>query len=240
MLSVNCLIRVSDTDGSPTDNSNAVFSITTPTSGECINETFTSAAGTVTDNSGASNYHGSMSCQKLIQPSGGGVITLTFTEFNTEANWDIVRVYDGTTTSAALLGTFSGSSLPRTLTSTGNSMLITFTSDVGLELSGWSANYSTDLPKGIQEISNLGIMPKSELIAYPNPTSGILTIKSSFTEEETYTIYLINTTGQVILNQRINVIGGKFDIDLSDVSPGSCLLKIMTNRTGQFIRVIKQ
>ena len=59
------------------------------------------------------------------------------------------------------------------------------------------------------------------------------------TEEETYTIDLINPSGQVILNQRMDVIDGRFDIDMSDVSPGPYLLKIMTNKTVEIIRVIK-
>ena len=68
-LQQTCLVRVSDTDGSPVDISNAVFSIISSSGGGCINETFTAATGTVTDNSGASNYLNNMSCEKLIQPS---------------------------------------------------------------------------------------------------------------------------------------------------------------------------
>jgi hypothetical protein len=122
-------------------------------------------------------------------------------------------------------------------------MLITFTTDIGAVETGWSATYTSNMlseAKGTEPTYIRAILPEAELVAYPNPTSGILTIESSFTEEETYTIYLINTFGQVILNQRINVIGGKFEIDMSSVSSGSYLLRIMTNRTVQFIKVIKQ
>ena len=108
----------------------------------CINETFTAATGTVTDNSGSSNYGNNMTCSKLIQPTGGGTIALTFTSFATEAGYDIVRVYDGATTSSPLMGTYSGSSLPPVLTSTGGSMLITFTTDGSVTAAGWSATYA--------------------------------------------------------------------------------------------------
>ena len=110
--------------------------------GACINETFTAATGTVTDNSGSSNYGNNMTCSKLIQPTGGGTIALTFTSFATEAGYDIVRVYDGATTSSPLMGTYSGSSLPPVLTSTGGSMLITFTTDGSVTAAGWSATYA--------------------------------------------------------------------------------------------------
>ncbi len=229
---------------------------TTAASGGCINETFTAAAGTVTDNSGSSSYLNNMSCEKLIQPSGGGTITLTFTSFITEANYDYVRVYDGSTISAPLLGTFSGSSLPPVLTSSGGSMLIRFTTDYAGVTSGWSATYTsgTDGAKGTEDntkqedppITDLVANPTlnseiltTDLVAYPNPTSGILTIESSFSEEENYTIDIINLSGQVVLNQKISVIGGKFDIDMSDLNNGFYLIKIITGKTVQFIRVIK-
>ena len=80
--------------------------------------------------------------QKLIQPTGGGTITLTFTSFATEAGYDFVRVYNGATTSSPLMGTYSGTSLPPVLTSTGGSMLITFTTDGSVTAAGWSANHT--------------------------------------------------------------------------------------------------
>ena len=207
----------------------------------CLNQTFTAASGTITDNSGELVYLNNMTCEKLIQPSGGGTITLTFTSFSTESGYDLVRVYGGSTTSAPLLGTFSGSSLPPVLTSSAGSMLIRFTTDYSVVAAGWIATYTASLTggKGAEEISEKEILQDTKLVAYPNPTSGILTVESSFAEEETYTIELINTSGQVILNQKINIIGGKFDIDISDVSSGLYLLQIRTGRTVQSIRVIK-
>ena len=210
-------------------------------SGVCTNETFFTPTGTVTDNSGSSDYQNNMTCEKLIQPTGGETVTLTFTSFSIESGYDLVRVYGGSTTSAPLLGTFSGSSLPPVLTSSGGSMLIRFTTDYSVVAAGWSATYTSSLTggKGAEEISGQENLQDTKLVAYPNPTSGILTVESSFTEEETYTIELINASGQIMLNQKINVIGGKFDIDMSDVSSGLYLLQIRTGRTVQSIRVIK-
>jgi hypothetical protein len=121
-------------------------------------------------------------------------------------------------------------------------MLITFTTDWGAVFAGWSATYSTNLSgggKGAEEISIKENLPETKLVAYPNPTTGILTIASSSKEEVTYAIDLINASGQIILNQLINVIGGQFDIDLSGVSYGIYLLRIRTGTKVQFIRVVK-
>jgi hypothetical protein len=119
-------------------------------------------------------------------------------------------------------------------------MLIRFTTDYSQVRAGWSATYtSSGGSKGAEEISKQEILPDTKLVAYPNPTSGILTIESSLTKKETYTIDIINIYGNVIMNQKINVVNGKFDIDMSNVSPGYYLLKIRTDSKVQYIRVIK-
>jgi phosphotriesterase-related protein len=113
---------------------------------QCDNETLTAMTGTITDNSGSDSYQNNLSCEKLIQPSGAVNVTLTFNSFETESGYDFVKVYDGATTSSALLGQFSGTSLPAAVTSTGSSMLIVFTTDGGVVAEGWSASYTGNPP----------------------------------------------------------------------------------------------
>ena len=63
------------------------------------------------------NYH--HQCW-LIQPTGASRITLSFQQFSTEAWYDKLRVYDGSTTAARELtpsGGLSGSALPAPITS---------------------------------------------------------------------------------------------------------------------------
>jgi hypothetical protein len=107
--------------------------------------TFSTTSGTVTDGSGAASYSNNLNCSFLIQPAGATSISLTFTAFSTEATNDVVRVYNGATTGAPLLGTYSGSNLPAVLNSTGGSMLITFTTNASVTSTGWSANYTSSL-----------------------------------------------------------------------------------------------
>ncbi len=83
------------------------------------------------------------------------------------------------------------------------------------------------------------ILPEHGILVYPNPTEGLLSIESAFNGEETCTIDLINISGQVILNQRLNVVGGKVEIDLSNVNSGYYLLRLRTDRSIQFLRVVK-
>lgn len=220
---------------------NATYSTNTE-SDECLSEIFTGDAGSITDNSGSSDYQNNMLCSKLIQPVSTEPIILTFTSFETEKGYDFVKVYDGPTTSSRLLGSFSGTSIPPVLKSSGGNMLITFTTDARITGSGWSAMYVSDIQKNAKETDLIAdeTNPSSLIIVYPNPTSGIFTIESlSKSDDVTCTINLINTSGQIIHNQKISSSVGKFNIDISGARPGSYFLQIITGKTVEFIKIIK-
>lgn len=110
------------------------------------NTNITDCTGTITDGSAGQNYNNSQSCSWLISPTGAETVTLTFTDFDTEADYDFVKIYDGTSASATLLGSFSGSSLPPPITSSGPSLYITFISDTYVTGAGFDVNYSCNLP----------------------------------------------------------------------------------------------
>ncbi len=110
------------------------------------NTTKTDCNGTITDGSAGQNYTDNQSCSWLISPTGAENILLTFTAFSTESGYDFVKVYDGTSTSASLLGNFSGSSIPAPISSTGPNLYITFISDEYVTSSGFDATFNCTLP----------------------------------------------------------------------------------------------
>ena len=84
------------------------------------------------------NYH--HQCW-LIQPTGASRITLSFQQFSTEAWYDKLRVYDGSTTAARELtpsGGLSGSALPAPITSSGGALLVLFISDYSRRAAGFT------------------------------------------------------------------------------------------------------
>lgn len=97
---------------------------------------FTDAGGSM------SGYNPDEDYQYLIAPAKGKV-KLTFNAFNTEESKDIMTIYDGSTTSANVLGRFSGTSLPPVFTSSSNALLIQFKSDSRNQNKGWSASWTT-------------------------------------------------------------------------------------------------
>ncbi|MEA9415856.1 S8 family serine peptidase [Flavobacterium sp. PL02] len=89
------------------------------------------------------NYADNLNQTMTFKPATlGNSIKVDFEAFDVEADYDYLYVYNGATASAAnLIGTFTGNSLPPSLTSTaaGGELTFKFTSDGGVTEAGWVA-----------------------------------------------------------------------------------------------------
>ena len=105
---------------------------------------------TFTDQAGINaNYANNSNSTTTICPSNPGeVVTVNFISFATEQNWDFLKIYDGNTVSSTLIGSFSGTINPGSLTATSASGCLTFvfTSDGVGTAAGWEASISCGLP----------------------------------------------------------------------------------------------
>jgi len=119
-------------------------------------KSITGVTGTVEDGSGPNDYANNKDCLWLIDPAETvSRIILTFTDFSTQATTDVVTVYDGSTTASPVLGTYSGSTLPSAVTSTGPQMLIRFQTNASTTNTGWRASYRCTFPTYCSGITNL-------------------------------------------------------------------------------------
>ena len=96
-------------------------------------------SGTIYSTHSGSTYSNNMDCQWSL--TSNAVIELLFYHFTTESSVDYVRVYDGESTSAPLIGRFSGSSLPVPITSSSTKLYVRFTSDHSVVYIGFIARY---------------------------------------------------------------------------------------------------
>ncbi len=104
----------------------------------------TAASGTLHDSGGAAgNYGNDERLLWLVQPAGATSVSLQFSQFNIEANWDFMLIYDGATTNAPLIGKYTGTTSPGTITSSAGSILIEFRSDCATTAPGWTINYTS-------------------------------------------------------------------------------------------------
>jgi hypothetical protein len=107
-------------------------------------ESVTTCNGTVTDNGGSSDYYSNYCSGMLtIYPnSSDDDVRLTFTSFSLERGYDYLSIYNGTSNTAPLLGSYSQS--PGTITASNPSGALTlyFYSDLSQVYSGFSADIS--------------------------------------------------------------------------------------------------
>ena len=127
--------------------------------------TVTTCATTVYDNGGYGNYadnsNGSLT---LLPATPGALVQLVFTSFVTEQGYDVVRIFDGTSVNAPLLGTFSGYQLPLPVVATNaaGALTVQFISDGSVSLAGFEATAScTIAPEPDLLLTQIGASPSS-------------------------------------------------------------------------------
>lgn len=91
------------------------------------------------------NYYDSEKYTYTIAPTNATGLTLNFSSFDTELNYDTLWIYDGPGTTSPLVGTFTGTNSPGTVTATGGTLTITFKSDVGTVAAGWEAIWNCSM-----------------------------------------------------------------------------------------------
>lgn len=113
-------------------------------------DTVSSRDGTIDDGSGPLfGYRNNTDCSWLIAPDDSATsIKLTFDRFETESANDVLTIYDGENTSAPVLGSYSGSSIPSLIQSTGDRVFLTFTSNAADTAAGFLISYSIVSPYG--------------------------------------------------------------------------------------------
>ncbi|HIP33106.1 MAG TPA: T9SS type A sorting domain-containing protein [Crocinitomicaceae bacterium] len=107
----------------------------------------TNPTGTFFDSGGASsNYQDD---ERLIWRFGAGTstsVTVDFTSFDIELDYDKLFIYDGDSINDPIIGSWTGTTSPGQITSTGGYLVVEFRSDCGTTAPGWNATYSISEP----------------------------------------------------------------------------------------------
>ncbi|KAF2988039.1 hypothetical protein EK904_005093, partial [Melospiza melodia maxima] len=104
---------------------------------------FTSPSGTVLSPNYPEEYGSSLHCVWLIIANPESRIHLAFNDFDVEPQFDFLAVKDGATAESPVLGTFSGSHIPSSLTSSGHVARLEFQTDHSMEKRGFNITFTT-------------------------------------------------------------------------------------------------
>lgn len=103
------------------------------------------------------NYSSNENIVHTFTSSDGNPITLSFTKFYTENNYDKLLVFTGSTTNTdSLIANITGnrnSSLPEELTSDGNTLTVWFLSNGASQFEGWEATVSNNPKPAIATVN---------------------------------------------------------------------------------------
>ena len=157
------------------------------------NTTVTTCSGLFYDSGGPdSDYTNNLTYTMTFYPqTEGASIRVVFTEFNTESGYDYLYIYDGTSTSATLMGQYDGTTSPGTVTATNTTGALTFkfTSDQGVTAAGWVATVSCLT------------LEYNTITATANPVnSGTIEGADTYVQGETCTLTATAASGYVFTN----------------------------------------
>jgi len=121
------------------------------------------------------NYYNNENYTFTIAPNGATSVSLVFNSFNLTAGADTLKIYDGHSINAPLIGSFTGSSSPGTVNSTGNAITLSFKSGNGITASGWEAVWicSGDTIPPETHVLTSNIWVNDDFIAHFNDTDNV-------------------------------------------------------------------
>lgn len=199
----------------------------------CTNLKFMSdPTATFDDGSGNSPYLNNAQCKWLLKPLGATTVSLVFHEFDLHSS-DHLYVYNGANTGTQLIGSYTGSTLPPNIRSTGNALLLYFVSGTSFVAGGWKVSYYKDA------LSANDLENNKSFKIYPNPANNNLNIES-INNNNIDRIYIFTSQGQLVktmeaTENRNSVI----NIDIQNLAKGFYIIQLIGedfNSTKTFIK----
>ena len=190
-------------------------------------ETYTDPARTIKDGSGSHNYRNRTMCKWMITPSIPGPVTFSFSQFRTEAGFDMVKFYD--MGSGQNLATYSGdydaSNMPAPVTSNSGKMMIVFMTNSTNTDSGWEGSYSV-VQTGITDLAS-----SQKIVLFPVPAHDRVSVEFGRGPSLPVRLELISSTGQMVRLVNDNTpVAGIINMDISGIAPGIYFMKITTDQ----------
>ncbi|MGE0638198.1 MAG: glycosyl hydrolase family 18 protein, partial [Bacteroidia bacterium] len=170
------------------------------------------------------NYYDNENYTYTISPANASTIDLSFFSFSTEANYDTLWLYNGSSTAAPLIGAYTGTNSPGNFTTSTGSLTLRFKSDVSTNSFGFRAYYYCN--QIVTGENNEWTIENGQLKVYPNPAEDILTIECSAEIKE---VRIYDATGRLVASPLSPVRGEKKTVDVSQLSSGIYNICVFTD-----------
>jgi hypothetical protein len=195
----------------------------------------TETTGNFDDGSGRFDYRNSGLCKWYLKPVDAGTVTVSFNDFHTEQDKDIVSIYD--LGGGTLLESYSGdyTTPPAPVTSNSGQMLLIFNTNSTVRGAGWSASYSSTV--GVPEIQGV-----DQISIYPNPATSVLNLSFNVTEMQSVNIELVAMNGKTLFSENLGNFKGLYEksLDVSGYAKGVYLLKMTGDKGISMKKVVVQ
>ena len=199
-------------------------------------------SGTFDDTGGPTNpYSGNENYIYMIGPTNALTVTISFTSFNLETNFDSLFIYDGASTASPLIGSYTGTNSPGIITSTDTAITLRFISDPFVNNSGFTSTWNcTQLSTGVLEQTN-----SFALNVFPNPFSDDLQVNYTITEKTEVSLTLVDVLGrEILLLVEKNQLAGQHQLELDvsklQLSKGLYFLRLSANEKRAIVKIIRE
>ncbi len=170
-----------------------------------------------------------------ISPTEADSVTMVFSDFFVEKDYDTLFIYDGPDTKSALLGSYTGLDNPGTVTGHSGALTFRFKSDRATTTSGWNAYWSCN---GQQAISSPEIVKQEDYLhVFPNPFSNNININVK-PAVQNILIQIFNIKGLLIYEDQLSDANPQ--IQLSHLVPGIYFVIVQSEKINQSIKIIKK
>ena len=167
------------------------------------------------------NYGDDERCIWVIHSEDKTTITLDFSSFNLEKDFDFLWIYDGEDVYARQLGRWNTQS-PGKVKSSSNALCVEFRSDCATTALGWRAHWSVDHDYAVLEDE------AAVFVVFPNPVNELT--KVSLPRPDDYEVEIFDVLGRKVLRQSLPATG---TIDLSGLEHGAYLFRLTRRTDGQ-------
>ncbi len=210
-------------------------SFTTPS----CSSTDVNCSGTFDDTGGSgAAYTGNEDYIYTIAPTGASSVSMNFSSFDTENGFDSLYIYDGNSTAAALIGAYTGTTSPGSITSSGNALTLHFVSDPFVNNAGFVSTWNcTMLTTGINDVNS-----SNPFSIYPNPFTNTATLSYFLKENASVQITLCDVLGKEISLLKSNQASGAHELSINseelNLSKGMYFVKLKMNEEQKTIKLI--